>query len=90
MSKKPRAKGPNRHMIVPLREPQPIIVCGVVARDDAHASELYSAQYEGIVAGYRYGQAHRKADEKARLARLQAHLDGGGSHYEWLVRERGL
>lgn len=83
---KPRSTGPNLNMVVPLATPKPIIVCGVVARDSIHAQELYRAQYDATQAGYWYGKAHREADEKDRLARLQAHLDGGGTHYTWLAK----
>jgi len=86
---KPRATGPNPNLIVPFAPPRPIVVCGVVARDSVHAQELYAAQYAGTSAGTRYGIAHRKADEAERLARLRAHLDGGGTHYTWLAKQRG-
>jgi hypothetical protein len=90
MRHKPLASGPNRHMVVPLRGPQPIFVCGVEAVDSVHATQLYAAHRDGAQAGYAYARAHREADERDRLARLQAHLDGGGTHRSWLEALHGL
>lgn len=87
---KPRPIGPNPNLIVPIAPLRPIFVCGVEARDSEHARDLYAAQYEGTSAGTRYGIAHHKADEKERLACLQEHLDGGGTHYTWLAKQRGF
>lgn len=90
MDRKPRPTGPNRHMVVPLQEPQPIFVHGVEARDSVHATELHRVAYEARRAGEMYATAHRESTERDRLARLQAHLDGGGTHYSWLAALHGL